>query len=349
VGRRGLSAHAAKTVDGLRELGARIEIRSADVASFTQMTAIVEEIERDMPPLAGVLHAAGVLDDGIFLEQTWERFEKMLSPKAVGAWNLHRLTAEKPLDFFVLFSSLAAVTGSPGQSGYAAANAYLDALAHYRHGRGLPALSVNWGAWAGSGMAAQVQESGRRRVLAGIRPMQAGRCFAALESAILENRPQVVIADADWSQWNSPPRLLSALVPQGNAQPPRTSAEGILSRLEAASPASRRKILADYLRSQANAILGLNGSGPYIDERQPLFRMGMDSLMAVEFRNLLTSALERPLSATLIFDHPTIGALADFLDQSPAGVSSSDAFLEELNELSDAEADELLKGELERT
>ena len=105
----------------------------------------------------------------------------------------------------------------------------------------------------------------------------------------------------------------------------------------------------DYLRGQANAILGLNGSGPYIDERQPLFRMGMDSLMAVEFRNLLTSALERPLSATLIFDHPTIGALADFLDQSPAGVSSSDAFLEELNELSDAEADELLKGELERT
>lgn len=349
MGRRGLSPDASRTVDALRKLGARIEIRLADVANFAQMTAIVEEIQREMPPLGGVLHAAGVLDDGVFLEQTWERAEKVMAPKAAGAWNLHQLTADKPLDFFVLFSSLAAVTGSPGQSGYAAANAYLDALAHYRHSRGLPALSVNWGAWAGSGMAAQVEESGRRRVLRGIRPMEAERCFAALESVMAQNRSQVVIAEADWSQWNPAPRLLSELIPQNSAQSARTLEDGILSRLEAAAPASRRKILVDYLRGQANTILGLNGSGPHIDERQPLFRMGMDSLMAVEFRNLLSSALDRPLSATLIFDHPTIGALADFLDAAPASDSSPEPLLEELEDLSDAQAEELLKAELERT
>jgi acyl transferase domain-containing protein len=351
VGRRAPSAHAAEIIQTLRGQGARIEIRLADVADHQQVSAVFSEIERRLPPLAGILHTAGVLDDGIFLEQTWPRMEKVFRSKAAGAWNLHQLTAGKALDFLVLFSSVASLTGSPGQSGYAAANAFLDALAHYRHGLGLAALSVNWGAWAGSGMAAQVTESGRRRVLASIRPMTAERCFTALELGLADGRPQLVIADADWSRWNPAPRLLLPFLPQGEAQRAASRETEILSRLESTPPARRRTILVEFLRTEVAAILGMDASGPYLDERVPLLRMGMDSLMTVEFRNRLAAALGRPLSATLVFDHPTIGALADFL--SPASqpeeeLPQPDKLLQELEGLSEEDAEELLKAELDR-
>jgi len=351
VGRRAPSTHAAEVIQALRGQGARIEIRHADVADLSQIGAVFAAIELELPPLAGVLHAAGVLDDGIFLEQTWPRIDKVFRSKATGAWNLHQLTAGKPLDLFVLFSSVASLTGSPGQSSYAAANAFLDALAHYRHGLGLAALSVNWGAWAGSGMAAQVAESGRRRVLAGIRPMTAERCFAALELALADGRPRLAIADADWSLWNPAPRLLSAFLPRREAQQASSRGTEILSRLESAPPSRRRTILVEFLRAEVASILGLDASGPYLDERQPLLRMGMDSLMTVEFRNRLAVALGRPLSATLVFDHPTIGALADFLnpDSQPEGeLPQPDELLQELEGISEEDAEELLKAELDR-
>ncbi len=352
VGRRAPSSHALETIEALRREGNRIEIRSADIACQDEIAGVLREIERELPPLAGVLHAAGVLDDGVFLEQTWDRVEKVLSPKALGAWNLHQLTAAKSLDFFVLFSSVASLTGSPGQSGYAAANAFLDALAHHRQARGLTALSVNWGAWAEGGMAARVEESGHRRVLPGIRPVKAERCLATLNYAMAQDEPQVAIADADWTRWKPMPRLLSTVIQHKPAAKIPTDDSDILGRLEAAAPGNRRKILVEYLRGQAKLLLGLNGSGPFIDERQSLLRLGMDSLMSVEFRNILASALQRPLSATLLFDRPSIGALADFLIGDPALATAApkqDALLEELETLSDADAEELLRAELERS
>ena len=351
MGRRAPSAHAVEVIQNLQSQGARIEIRQADVADLQQLGAVFAAIHRELPPLAGILHAAGVIDDGIFLEQTWPRMERVFSSKAAGAWNLHQLTAGKRLDLFVLYSSVASLTGSPGQSGYAAANAFLDALAHYRRSLGLAALSVNWGAWAGSGMAAQVTDSGRRRVLSGIQPMSAERCFAALEHALADGRPQVAIADADWSRWNPAPRLLSPFLPQRDAQPPAPRDTEILRRLESASPAKRRTVLVELLRTEVASILGLDVSGPYLDERQPLLRIGMDSLMTVEFRNRLVAVLGRPLSATLVFDHPTIGALADFLNrdsQPKEEIPKPDQLLQELDGLSEAQAEELLQAELDR-
>jgi NAD(P)-dependent dehydrogenase (short-subunit alcohol dehydrogenase family) len=351
LGRRGPTTEVEKRIDALRTQGKRIEIRSADVADAGQMRGVLEEIERTMPPLRGIFHAAGVLDDGVFRDQTGQRMERVLAPKASGAWNLHQLIGDRPLDFFVLFSSVASLTGSPGQSSYAAANAFLDALAHYRRARGLAALSLNWGAWAGSGMAEQVAEGGRRRVLPGLRPMTAERYFAALEIAQAADRPQLAIADADWSQWNGANRFLSLLLPQKRADAPVMDDGGILRALESAAPARQRRILLDYLRAQVSSLLGLDGSGPYIDEYQPLLRLGMDSLMALEFRNQLASAFRRPMSATLVFDHPTLGDLATFLNGSSAPDSHPphpDAALEELEALSEGQAEELLKAELYR-
>src|SRR5581483_446136 len=137
VGRGAPSARAAATVERLRAAGARVTIAQADVSRAEAGEALLREIGRTLPPLRGIVHAAGVLDDGVLLRQDWDRFQKVLAPKVDGAWNLHAATAEQDLDFFVLFSSIASLFGSAGQGNYVAANAFLDALAHARRARGL--------------------------------------------------------------------------------------------------------------------------------------------------------------------------------------------------------------------
>jgi hypothetical protein len=355
LGRSAPSPAASHAIETIRASGARLEIRAADVSRRADLEAILSEVNAQMPPLRGIVHAAGVLDDGVLTQQTWSRFERVMAPKVAGAWNLHELTRRTPLDFFVLFSSMASLTGSPGQSGYASANAFLDALAHYRKGLGLPALSINWGAWPDIGMAAKVETQGRRRVLPAIRPMPEQDCLSSLLAAASQSSAQLAIADVDWAKWESPTRLLSNLVNQppamAAAKAPQTT-DGIFDRLKNAPVSNRRKLLLEYLRGEALEVLGL-GKSHFIDERQPLVRMGLDSLMAVEFRNRLVTALKRPLTATLLFDYPNLGRLADYLEEGqalpqPTTVATEDEFAETLESLTDAQAEELLKAELEQ-
>src|SRR5262249_52802229 len=134
-----------------------------DVAAEADVAAVLEQIRSRLPPLRGVLHAAGSVDDGLLVEQDLERFERVMAPKVLGTWHLHTLTRNSPIDFFVMFSSGAALLGSPGQSNYAAANSFMDALAFRRTAEGRHALSINWGSWADVGMAAAVSEQHRRR------------------------------------------------------------------------------------------------------------------------------------------------------------------------------------------
>jgi hypothetical protein len=245
---------------------------------------------------------------------------------------------------------MASLTGSPGQSGYASGNAFLDALAHYRRARGLTALSINWGAWPDAGMAAKVETQGRRRVLPAIRPMPEQDCLSCLSLGASQSCAQLAIADVDWTKWENPSRLLSGLVRQAPTAVASPAQDGILERLSSAPASNRRKVLLEYLRGEALDVLGL-GKSHFIDERQPLVRMGLDSLMAVEFRNRLVLALKRQLTATLLFDYPNLGRLADFLEeceasQQPTAPETQDSFAEALDSLTDAQAEELLKQEL---
>jgi polyketide synthase 12/myxalamid-type polyketide synthase MxaB len=334
----------------MRGAGARVEIRAVDVSNRAELETLLREVQATMPRLRGIVHAAGVLDDGVLTQQTWSRFEQVLAPKVEGAWNLHELTLHAPLDFFLLFSSMASLTGSPGQSGYASGNAFLDALAHYRRARGLTALSINWGAWPDAGMAAKVETQGRRRVLPAIRPMPEQDCLSSLSLATSQSCAQLAIADVDWTKWENPSRLLSGLVRRAPVSEAAPAQNGILERLSSAPASNRRKVLLEYLRGEALEVLGL-GKSHFIDERQPLVRMGLDSLMAVEFRNRLVVALKRPLTATLLFDYPNLGRLADFLDeqeapQQPAAPVTKDIFVESLDSLTDEQAEELLREEL---
>ena len=349
VGRHAPSDAARRAVEEMRKAGARVEIHAADVAERAQMEAVLGELNRLMPPLAGIVHAAGVLDDGVIAQQSASRIARVMAPKVTGAWNLHELTAAAPLDFFILCSSIASLTGSPAQAGYTAANAFLDALAHYRRAQGLPALSINWGAWASAGMAARVNERGLQLSLPFVKPMAGEEYLKLLDRAAACGRAQIAIADLDWTQFSPASTLISGLGTRLVARKAASAPDDLLHRLEASPPGNRKKIVTDYLLDTARRILGLNASYQ-IDERQPLTQIGLDSLMAVEFRNQLAAALQRPLSVTLLFDRPTVAALVDYLEepQTPGTTKSSDALLESLATLSEDDAEELLRIELER-
>ncbi len=175
---------------------------AATSAKREEVAALLADIGAEVPPLRGIFHLAGVLDDGVLREQTRERFDRVMAAKALGAWYLHELTRGQPLDLFVLFSSAAALLGSPGQGNYAAANAFLDALAHHRRWEKRPALSVNWGSWAEVGMAARLIETeGRRWSAAGIGWIEPDRGLHTLEHLISEDRVQAGVLPIDWAKF----------------------------------------------------------------------------------------------------------------------------------------------------
>lgn len=348
VGRGAPSDAAAIEIRKMLDASARIEVRTADVARREELEAVLCEIRQSMPPLRGIVHAAGVLDDGVILQQTAERIRQVLAPKATGAWNLHELTADVPLDFFVLCSSIASLTGSPGQAGYTAANAFLDALAQFRRARGMAGLAVNLGAWPGAGMAARVNREGRRLSLSGVKPMPAEEYLENLKASLNSGRSQVAIADVDWKQIKPPRQILSELA----CAETRAAAEidDFAERLNATPVENRRKLLTSYLRDTARRILGLSPTYS-VDERLPLTQIGLDSLMATEFKNQLAATLHLSLNATLLFDHPTIASLADFLEKPEVTPvpETSDALFKSLADVSEEEAENLLKMELERS
>jgi len=358
AGRSAPSVDAARVVDELRESGATVVIHAADVSNKADVSALLGTINDTMPPLRGVVHAAGIVDDGVLVQQTWERFATVLASKVDGAWNLHELTGAADLDFFVMCSSFASVVGSPGQGAYAAGNAFMDALAARRHADGMPALSVNWGAWAGSGMAARVEEQGRTRVIGALRAMSPDDCLRAFGNALAQPSPQVVIAAVNWSAWTTrAPSLLSDFVRSGvrvadasRATATDSGTPAIAQQLAAAPEASRRALLIGFIRQEARLVLGLGSSHP-IDERQPLLKLGLDSLMAVELRNRLAAALDRPLPATLLFDHASPAALTDFLlgaGPRQAVAPKEDVVLSDIASMSDEEAERALEAELDR-
>jgi hypothetical protein len=267
-----------------------------------------------------VFHSAGVLDDGALAQQSWERFRTVLAPKIDGAWHLHTLTERMEIDHFVLYSSVAALFGSRGQSNHAAANAFLDGLARHRRARGLAALSINWGAWAEVGAAAE-RGVVARAAEEGFGSFTPDEGLALLERLMRGAAPQVGVAPVQWPVFLQ--RFAGRVPPffaefAGAARP--HAAEGaaaaqpdVVRRIEEAPPHRRRDILLSYVQEQSARVLALPVA--QVDDRTPLNELGLDSLMAVELRNLLGAGLglARPLPATLVFDYPTIRAIAGYL------------------------------------
>jgi len=300
-------------IEDLESRGASVQIVKADVSRREEVRRLLNEARRAGPPLAGVVHAAGVLDDGVAEQLSYERFERVLAPKVAAAIHLHSLTAGDPLDFLVFFSSMIGVLGSPGQSNYASANAFLDSLAHHRHFRALPAVSIDWGPWGDGGMADN-RQSVTRLAAQGITPLSAEQGVASFWRAVAGARPQVGVLPIDWDRFSRNlegglPPLLSELCLSATRE---EATAAFLDAIETTLPSERRRALVEHLQRETAAILRLPDPRR-LDPRLSFLELGMDSLTAVEFRNRLFRSLGHRLAPTLIFDHPTLDALASHL------------------------------------
>jgi len=323
VGRKGPSPEADHTISTLAQAGARVRVARADVSQAADVEDVLAEVGRAMPPLRGLIHAAGVFDDRVLLRLDWERFQKVLAPKVAGSWNLHTLTQGLPLDFFVLFSSAASFLGPIGLGNYTAANAFLDALAHHRRALGLPALCINWGPWAKVGMADAV--GGRREAqwaAGGFGTMTPQDALTVLGRLLGQDLIQIGVLPGRWPTLirhfapGGEPPLLSQIAREVRSQRqqerPSRKPVDFLERLNGAPSGERPGILVTHLREQVSKVLGLDSSR-VLDPRRGLFEMGMDSLTALELRNRLQTSVGRSLPPTLIFDHPNVEALAGYL------------------------------------
>lgn len=369
--RRGESAPGAKELaQELTDAGAEVILCKADLARPQDVMAVIGAAG---VPLRGVIHAAGIVADGMLQQQEWSNFERALLPKLDAPWLLHRLTQGMPLDFFVLFSSAASVMGSQGQANYAAGNAFLDALAHFRQSNGLAALSINWAGWENLGMTAAISERDRKRwEKLGLSSIAVPDGLNAFAASLKVKRPQIAVLPIDWpifsqSTLGKQPIFRKLATPDGSEKVTETTIlhqPKWLLQWDETPINHRRTVLTQVIRGEAIRVLDLV-PGTQIDARRALNELGLDSLTAVEMRNRLSQLLEEPLPSTLLFDFPTCEALADYLlksvprlakkkspestntatedaKQHPAPIDTDD-----IRKLSDEEAEALLLAELE--
>lgn len=325
--RRAPDADAQQAIATITErYRCRIHTFAADIGDESQVEELLERIRAEMPPLAGVVHLAGVLDDALLPEQSVERFRTTLLPKALGSWHLHRLTRKDELDFFIVYSSISSVLGSPGQSNYATANALLDGLVAERRAQGLPATSVNFGPWAQGGMAAS--EAARANLGAqGLVSLEPSAALNALGEIVAHGTGQATVIKANWQRTakmlgGSRPPILDHVLPSDAAA--ATGDSELLKKLHEVPDAERVGFLTEFLQQEVQQFLRL-AQPPAATSR--FLDLGTDSLMAVELRNRLYGQFGGAftISATAVFDYPTISALAEYLaGQVPEVVPASD-------------------------
>ncbi|TXC66097.1 SDR family NAD(P)-dependent oxidoreductase [Piscinibacter aquaticus] len=368
IGRRGAVPEAQAALAAMRAGGTDVWAESVDVGDRVALASLLRRIRAAGSTLRGIWHSAGVLDDAALLGQDEARFAHVFAPKVNGAVLLDELTRCDPLDAFVLFSSVASVLGSAGQCNHSAANAFLDALARRRAGAGLPALSINWGVWSGVGAAADRGITGRLAAqgLGAFTPEQG---IAAMQRLLDAGAVQAAAVLADWARYAAHAgqgrrlplleQLISG-VDEGVASPHPVAAAApadFRRRIGEAPQARRRPMLLALVRERALRALGMD-PGRAVDPRTPLGDLGLDSLLAVELRNTLGSALGQSLPATLLFDYPTIDALTDHLlaelfvappdaadEPAPAiapAAKAGHALVGSIEELSDDEVERLL-------
>ncbi|MER7013152.1 SDR family NAD(P)-dependent oxidoreductase [Saccharopolyspora sp. NPDC000359] len=336
LSRRGPDAPGAAELEAqLAELGATVRTVACDASDRTALAGALALIP-EAHPLTAVVHAAGAIDDGVIGTLTPEQLDTVLRPKVDAAWHLHELTADADLTAFVLFSSVAGVLGGPGQANYAAANAFLDALARHRRASGLPAVSLAWGRWAeATGMAGALGERDRQRLdRSGVAALPTPDALALLDVALSGDDPELVPVRLDVAALRAQSGPAAHPMLRGLVSGP---AEGspLEQRLAGLDQPERAAVLSELVRSEAAAVLGY--PGPEAVEPDRAFQeLGFDSLSAIEFRNRLDTATGRRLPATLVFDYPTPAELADHLGEqfgSTTGAGPVRRVLDELDRI----------------
>jgi NAD(P)-dependent dehydrogenase (short-subunit alcohol dehydrogenase family)/acyl carrier protein len=316
VGRHGVSTQAQEDIiAAIKSLGTEVTVALGNVADPDDLARVLRHADEHLPPLRGIVHTAGVLEDGALPGQTLARFQKVLGPKMIGTWNLHVQTLPYQIDFFILYSSLAALLGSPGLGNYVAANSFLDTFAHYRHSRNLAATSINWGLFTDTGMALKGRTA-QRIIEHGIAGMTHATKEALFIRVLRERWTQMGIAELDFRIWRERhPQVATLrrfeLLQQSLASPTKQRDLSLLATLEKAKASERIQLLENFVRDQLAAILRLDAER--IGRHAPLRHLGIDSLMSLELRNRLESALGLKLSATLVWSYPHVAAIAEYL------------------------------------
>jgi NAD(P)-dependent dehydrogenase (short-subunit alcohol dehydrogenase family)/acyl carrier protein len=364
VGRRSPSEAAETAIQAMVQTGARVQCVQADVSREGDVEKLFAVIRKELPPVSGIVHAAMVLDDHMLLEQSEDSFRKVYGPKALGAWNLHKFSAGLELDFFVMYSSAAGLVGSPGQANYCASNAYLDALCRERTRRGLPGMSIQWGAFADVGVAAAQDNRGQRLSYRGGASLSPAEGLEALQRLLKNPRPEVGIARFDGRKWvefypstAGVPFFAEVLKQDKLSESMDSRARVIPNLLQMARPDERLAILEKHVSEQVGAILRLDPLR--IDHTTPFTAMGMDSLMSLELRNRLEASLGLRLSSTILFKYTTIAALSpmllselghDLATPEPTAITTvvepENGFERSVEEMSEEEAEAMLLAKL---
>ena len=316
----------------LRDTGASVSLVACDVADRDAVAAMLSQIPAHYP-LRGVIHAAGILDDGLISSLTPDRVDAVLRAKVDGAWNLHELTQDLDLSAFVVFSSMAGIVGTPGQANYAAANSFLDGLVAYRRAHGSAGLSLAWGLWEqASAMTAHLGDRDKARMSRiGLASLSTEQALESFDTAMLVDHPVLVAARLDRVALSDNTAVLPPLLSELAARPTRrviddtdttASMSGLTARLHGLSPEERQRELVDLVCGNAATVLGLPNAAE-INAGRAFQDLGFDSLTAVELRNRLKTATGLTLSPTLIFDYPTPAVLAGHLDTQLATTTAA--------------------------
>ncbi|OBG30742.1 polyketide synthase [Mycobacterium alsense] len=318
----GRAPGVGELVDRLERAGAAVSVAACDAADRDAVAAMLAQLPAEYP-LRAVVHAAGVLDDGLISSLTPDRLEAVLRAKVDGAWNLHELTRDRDLAAFVVFSSMAGIVGTPGQANYAAANSFLDGLIAHRRAHGLVGSSLAWGLWEqSSAMTAHLGERDKARIgRIGLAALSTAQALESFDTALLVDRPVVVAVRVDRAALSDNAAGLPPLLRELAGRPARrvvadadvtASTTGLKARLHGLSPEARQRELVELVRGNAATVLGLPGAAD-VEPGRAFRDLGFDSLTAVELRNRLKTATGLTLSPTLIFDYPTPAILADHL------------------------------------
>ena len=325
--RRSPDADAHRVIDDITErFRCRIHVMTADVGDEGEVAGLLQRIRAELPPLAGVVHLAGVLDDALLSQQSVERFRTTMAPKAFGACYLDRLTRDDELDFFIVSSSVSSLFGSPGQANYATANALLDGLVAQRRAIGLPATGVNFGPWAQGGMASS--EAATANISAqGLIPLEPSAALSALAEVVANGTGQATVVKANWQRaakvlGASRPPMLDLVLPSAAGEAIGDSE--LLRQLQEIPVQQRAGFVTEFLQREVQNFLRL-AQPPAATSR--FLDLGTDSLMAIELRNRLHSQFGGAftINATAVFDYPTIGGLADYLVGQLPDAETSDA------------------------
>lgn len=336
-------------IEVLKRNGIQVSYHSVDVSNLDALQALFDSIAEHHPPLKGVIHTAGVLDDGPLNEQNWQRFSHVMSPKLAGAWNLHLCTQNLELEHFILYSSVASVFGLPSQSNYAAANAFLDALAHHRHASGLPGTTVNWGPWAEVGMAARVEEKLQERLgRIGFEHVAPATAMELLGSILSSDYHQVVAANMNFSAFLGSGLGDSPLFEwmRKAAESGQTSASDFRETMLQLPAENRMQSVMDFVSGIVSGVLGFEPTD--IDVHKGLFDHGLDSLTALEVRNRMQNTLKVALPSTLLFKYPTVTEISHYLldevllmNEPETTANSPDSTSDSLDEVDELDEDDL--------